>query len=682
MHDSRLSPTRSADIVATVAEALHFAHTKGIVHRDIKPENILLDGSGVPYVADFGIALRDEDFAKESHRKLFGSPTYMSPEQATGKGHLVDGRSDVFSLGVVFYELLTGVNPFQTASLANALLLIATVEPKPPRQINDSVPKELESICLKALSKRPTDRFTTAKDFGEELRRFLRHDDSREAISVAQQDTPRVFGIGFRRLSHGQFGCALVVGALVLMLAALPQFFQRISPEPKPKLAALHEAGEKLELPPPEVAGPKTPIVDLQPNIRLSPQSEPPAPALPRQREDSLVAKERSEDIARLPPVTLSPPSQSVPVKTPTAPSVVRSVPVHSPTRDAETLAQTRLAERGVRISHSDLSLVDEKDLTKAFSKANDLKRKLVTAAKERQAAELQLEELQTNLRQLQQTSVELNSQLANTANDVAARNQLVGALNANHSEMKLLEQAQEQSKKDIDADRKKSDAARERYLQQVAEIRALADRLSERYTALKADVDAQSAVAEWNAAANTKLEIKPSAFFLNSVKKLEKLEQAVISEKIPLRREGNSYYAIVIINGKPPQEMILDTGASSVVLPYNVAIECGLKPDESTATVIATVADGSKVKSKLLQLDSVRVGKFSAEHVECVVLPPEVKNAPTLLGMTFLSRFNFSINGTELTLTKIEGTAANKNRNPSRSQKIRRSRPKDDQSR
>jgi clan AA aspartic protease (TIGR02281 family) len=202
---------------------------------------------------------------------------------------------------------------------------------------------------------------------------------------------------------------------------------------------------------------------------------------------------------------------------------------------------------------------------------------------------------------------------------------------------------------------RKKANAAREGYVQQVAEIRALVERLSQRYTALKADADAQRALAEWNAAANTKFEIKPSSYFLNSVKKLESLEKTVTSEKIPLRREGNSYFATVVINGKPPQEMIVDTGASSVVLPYSVAIECGVKPEESTATVIATVADGSKVKSKLIQLDSIRVGKFTAEHVECVVLPPGAKNAPTLLGMTYLSRFNFSINGTELVLSKIE---------------------------
>src|SRR6202034_1351819 len=116
---SRMPFRESAELVATVALALHHAHTRDLVHRDIKPANILLDSVNRPVVADFGLALREEHFGKEA--RLAGTPAYMSPEQARGEGHLVDGRSDLFSLGAVFYELLTGRRPFRGDSLAQII---------------------------------------------------------------------------------------------------------------------------------------------------------------------------------------------------------------------------------------------------------------------------------------------------------------------------------------------------------------------------------------------------------------------------------------------------------------------------------------------------------------------------------------------------------------------------------
>ena len=174
------------DWLKDVCHALHHVHKHGLVHRDIKPGNIMLDASGHPVLIDFGLATASE-LERNLGRGISGTPSYMSPEQARGENHLVDGRSDIFSLGIVFHELLIGKLPFEGSDERSVLKKIKTTETRPLRLFDHTVPAELERICMKSLSPKLNDRYVIALDMAKDLEAFV---DDGFSATVAPTATP------------------------------------------------------------------------------------------------------------------------------------------------------------------------------------------------------------------------------------------------------------------------------------------------------------------------------------------------------------------------------------------------------------------------------------------------------------------------------------------------------------
>ena len=168
-----LPARRAAAYLKTIAEAVHYAHERGILHRDLKPSNVLIDAQDQPHLVDFGLARRLEgDSELTVTGQVLGSPHYLPPEQAAGQRARVSRRTDVYALGATLYHLLTGHPPFQAESLAQTLDLVLHADPVAPRLLNPSMPRDLETICLKCLEKEPARRYPTARVLADELGRF------------------------------------------------------------------------------------------------------------------------------------------------------------------------------------------------------------------------------------------------------------------------------------------------------------------------------------------------------------------------------------------------------------------------------------------------------------------------------------------------------------------------------
>jgi WD40 repeat protein/tRNA A-37 threonylcarbamoyl transferase component Bud32 len=218
----------TAALLETLARAVHYAHVQGIVHRDLKPANILLQSANgkvhhekqsngilhfaVPKIADFGLAKRLSVESGETREgDVIGTPAYMAPEQAGGKGDTIGPATDVYSLGVILYEMLTGRVPLQGPSTLDTLVLVRTEEPVPPRRLQPRIPRDLETICLKCLEKEPHKRYPSAQELARDLRRALDGEPIRARPTPAWER----FGKWVKRRPV----VAALIGAVVLVAA-------------------------------------------------------------------------------------------------------------------------------------------------------------------------------------------------------------------------------------------------------------------------------------------------------------------------------------------------------------------------------------------------------------------------------------------------------------------------------
>lgn len=210
----RLLPARALGLMRQVTSAIAHAHAQGVVHRDLKPQNVLIDAHGDAFVVDFGLARDAAAVGPQTlSGQLLGTPQYMSPEQARGDTARIGEASDVWALGAVLYECLTGRSPFAGKPLHETIRAILADDPPPPSRLDRRVPQALEAVCLKALSKRPEDRYATALAFGEELERFAQGQD---VLARVPSRAGRVLRRAWR---HRRLLGAAALGLLVALLA-------------------------------------------------------------------------------------------------------------------------------------------------------------------------------------------------------------------------------------------------------------------------------------------------------------------------------------------------------------------------------------------------------------------------------------------------------------------------------
>jgi aspartyl protease family protein len=323
--------------------------------------------------------------------------------------------------------------------------------------------------------------------------------------------------------------------------------------------------------------------------------------------------------------------------------------------------AKETLEKLGLKISASGVVMPAEQEFYKSMRDIDVVRKSYLTAEKEHTATEAEASKIEKGITQLKSQYVQMNAAMAGGNLPVNEHNRLVGAIRATGAQVSLLLDQLEKAQDKVKAARGKAGEAREAYVTKVLAARNVADKVGIAWDKISSDPEATAALAKVSEVLMKTIPAKPSGTFALNEKQLAQFEQKILSETIKLTEDGGTFLVSVLINGTHTKEMVVDSGSTSISLPFALAKEMGLEPNSGDRKVRVTLADGSEVDGYLKTIPTVRVGKFTCDDVECIVLSPAAIKAPPLLGMSFLGNFKFEIdkNKAELKMVKIDSDTA-----------------------
>lgn len=301
-----------------------------------------------------------------------------------------------------------------------------------------------------------------------------------------------------------------------------------------------------------------------------------------------------------------------------------------------------QLKQKGYKLTGDVVAASEEAEVEKAFSNVKKNYKTVMDAKQRVTAAEKEAEQNREAIRQLGSRRLQLGQMIA-AANTVATRNQITLQFNLVTDELNM---RNEMDQKDEKLTRAKAaySTPRNDYFNSVLSMRELIGKTNDKYAAAGKDTSLEALVEAVGKAEKKKVALGPSRNFVQTVKDFARYEALIMSDKITLVKRAGTYSIDVTLNTRTPVKMIFDTGASSISLPYEMAVKAGMKPDEAKQKVKVSIANGAIVEGKRMKLDSVRVGKFELKNVDCIVMPEDSPNVPALLGGSFLNNFKYEV--------------------------------------